>query len=74
MPLVIDKYKLRPLTLQWKPTCNSGRAKWTYDGVCTDAVVFGTLMGLTGPPTWKQNKLTLEEFHKLFGSFTGSVR
>ena len=52
----------------------TGSAKWVYDGVCTDPNVFGALMGLNGPPTWKQKKLTVAEFEDLFGRVEGSVR
>ncbi|THH18764.1 hypothetical protein EUX98_g8902 [Antrodiella citrinella] len=60
--------------MSWKPSCNSGTAKWTYDGVCTDPVIFGALMGLDGPPTWKQKKFSVDDFESLFGEVTGSVR
>ncbi|KAK7696161.1 hypothetical protein QCA50_000812 [Cerrena zonata] len=58
----------------WKPSCKTGTAKWVYDGVCPDADVFGRLMGLSGPPTWKTKKLTVDEFEDLLGSIHGSVR
>jgi len=60
--------------MSWKPSCKTGSAKWVYDGVCADDYVFGALMGLDGPPTWKQKKLPLEQFENLFGSVGGSVR
>ena len=54
--------------------CKTGTAKWSYDGICTEPEVFGALMNLGGPPTFKMKKFTLEEFEKCLGSITASVR
>ena len=71
---ILELNKIPLDDLQWKPSCKTGSAKWVYDGVCTDPNVFGALMGLNGPPTWKQKKLTVAEFEDLFGRVEGSVR
>ncbi|TCD70024.1 hypothetical protein EIP91_005276 [Steccherinum ochraceum] len=60
--------------MSWKPSCTTGTAKWTYDGVCADPVVFAALMGLDAPPKWKQKKFSVDEFTNLFGEVEGSVR
>ncbi|OJT13469.1 hypothetical protein TRAPUB_9999 [Trametes pubescens] len=58
----------------WKPTCNTGRTKWCYDGFCPDPEVFGVLMGLGGPPKFSIQKIKTDEFTKLMGGIEGSVR
>ena len=58
---------------QWKPSCKTGSAKWVYDGVCADPVVFGALMGLDGPPTWKMKKFPRAEFEDLIGRIVAPV-
>ncbi|KAH6914789.1 hypothetical protein BKA70DRAFT_1257070 [Coprinopsis sp. MPI-PUGE-AT-0042] len=60
--------------LSWKPSCKTGGAKWLYDGVCNDPKVFGLMLGLGGPPTFKAKKLTTDEFLKAIGNFHGTVR
>lgn len=60
--------------LQWKPSCKTGSAKWVYDGVCADAEVFGAMLGLGGPPTFKTKKMTSDEFQNNVGQVHGSVR
>ena len=65
---------LRRVRIQWKPSCKTGSAKWVYDGICSDPEVFGCLMGLGGPPTFKMKKFTVDEFEKCLGALRGSVR
>ncbi|KAN0136684.1 hypothetical protein V8E53_005454 [Lactarius tabidus] len=60
--------------MTWKPTCKTNTAKWLYDGLCTDPDVFGILMGLDGPPTWKMKKLPKETFENLLGGISASAR
>ncbi|CAL1700159.1 unnamed protein product [Somion occarium] len=60
--------------MSWKPSCKTGGAKWSYDGICPDPNVFGVLMGLDGPPTWKMKKFTVNEFDELMGEITSSAR
>ncbi|KAG1805183.1 uncharacterized protein BJ212DRAFT_1283959, partial [Suillus subaureus] len=60
--------------LQWKPSCKAGTAKWSYDGVCADPVVFGTVLGLGGPPTWKMHKMPIDDFEKRIGRLDASAR
>jgi len=60
--------------MSWKPSCKTNSAKWSYDGLCTDAEVFGILLGLDGPVTWKMKKFTKEEFENALGSIEASVR
>ncbi|TFK66575.1 hypothetical protein BDN72DRAFT_844193 [Pluteus cervinus] len=62
--------------MSWRPTCNDGRAKWTYDGVCQDPEIFGAVIGLTGAPLpFKTKKIPQAEFEKLFGgTFHKSIR
>ncbi|EJF63932.1 hypothetical protein DICSQDRAFT_153733 [Dichomitus squalens LYAD-421 SS1] len=60
--------------MSWKPSCKTGSAKWSYDGICNDPEVFGCLMGLGGPPTFKMKKFTVDEFERCLGSIRGSVR
>lgn len=59
---------------QWKPSCKAGSAKWCYDGVCTDPLVFGTLLRLDGPPKWKMHKIPVAEFNNMLGHIQGSAR
>lgn len=59
---------------QWKPSCKTGSAKWVYDGVCTDPLVFGTLLGLGGPPKFKMHKVPVDDFNDLLGQVEASVR
>ena len=60
--------------LQWKPSCKTGSAKWTYDGICPDPAVFGAVMGLDGPPTFKMKKITIADFQNLVGRINASAR
>ncbi|KAJ8594022.1 hypothetical protein M405DRAFT_930448 [Rhizopogon salebrosus TDB-379] len=60
--------------MTWKPSCKTGTAKWCYDGVCADSVVFGTLLGLGGPPKWKMHKMPIEDFEKRIGNLNASAR
>ncbi|KAI9574306.1 hypothetical protein HD554DRAFT_2201395 [Boletus coccyginus] len=60
--------------MAWKPSCKTGSAKWVYDGVCTNPLVFGTLLGLGGPPNFKMHKIPVAEFSDLFGGIQASVR
>ncbi|KAG1763581.1 hypothetical protein EV702DRAFT_1274422 [Suillus placidus] len=52
----------------------SGTAKWSYDGVCADPVVFGTMLGLGGPPTWKMHKMPIDDFENRIGHLDASAR
>ncbi|KAG1892010.1 hypothetical protein F4604DRAFT_1696869 [Suillus subluteus] len=61
-------------TLQWKLSCKAGTAKWSYDGVCADPVVFGTMLGLGGPPTWKMHKMPIDDFETRIGHLDASAR
>ncbi|KAG0697311.1 hypothetical protein DFH29DRAFT_835986 [Suillus ampliporus] len=60
--------------MTWKPSCKAGTAKWSYDGVCADPVVFGTMLGLGGPPTWKMHKMPIEDFENRIGHLDASAR
>ncbi|KAJ7822952.1 hypothetical protein B0H13DRAFT_1919869 [Mycena leptocephala] len=60
--------------MTWKPSCKSGSAKWSYDGVCSDPAVFGSLLNLSAPPKWKMQKYTVPEFEAFMGSIEASVR
>ncbi|KDR84064.1 hypothetical protein GALMADRAFT_236702 [Galerina marginata CBS 339.88] len=60
--------------MTWKPTCKEGRAKWLYDGVCSDAEVFGKLLGLDGSPTFKTKKMPATEFEELIGDLDVAIR
>ncbi|OAX43358.1 hypothetical protein K503DRAFT_681326 [Rhizopogon vinicolor AM-OR11-026] len=60
--------------MTWKPSCKAGTAKWCYDGVCGDPVVFGTLLGLDGPPKWKMHKMPIEDFENCIGDLDASAR
>ncbi|KAH9918587.1 uncharacterized protein B0H18DRAFT_664440 [Fomitopsis serialis] len=60
--------------MTWKPSCKSNSAKWTYDGICPDPAVFGVLMGLDGPPKFKQKKFAKDEFQDLIGQCEGHAR
>ncbi|KAI0674213.1 hypothetical protein C8Q78DRAFT_967517 [Trametes maxima] len=60
--------------MSWKPSCKTGSAKWSYDGICPDPEVFGALLGLGGPPKFKMKKFSTDEFQKLVGPIRGSVR
>ncbi|KAI0371868.1 hypothetical protein BV20DRAFT_1015858 [Pilatotrama ljubarskyi] len=60
--------------MTWKPSCKTGSAKWSYDGICPVPEVFGALMGLGGPPKFKMKKISTDEFQRLVGPIQGSVR
>ncbi|KAG2013240.1 hypothetical protein CC2G_010173 [Coprinopsis cinerea AmutBmut pab1-1] len=60
--------------MSWKPSCKTGSAKWVYDGLCNDPLVFGMLFKQGGPPKFKAKKFSADEFHNCVGSFHGSVR
>ncbi|KAK6996694.1 hypothetical protein R3P38DRAFT_3070047 [Favolaschia claudopus] len=60
--------------MTWKPSCKTGGAKWSYDGVCPDPAVFGSLVNLSAPPKWKMQKYTVPEFEAFMGSIEASVR
>ncbi|KAG6850622.1 hypothetical protein H0H93_010814 [Arthromyces matolae] len=59
--------------MTWKPSCKTGSARFVYDGVCADAVLFGAFLGLEGPPTWKTKKIPKDEFESLGGT-AGAAR
>jgi hypothetical protein len=59
---------------KWKPSCKAGTAKWCYDGVCADPNVFGTMLGLGGPPKWKMHKMPVDDFEKRIGHLGASAR
>jgi hypothetical protein len=42
--------------------------------VCSDPIVFGSLLGLDAPPKWKMHKYTVAEFEEIIGSIEASVR
>ncbi|KAI0777612.1 hypothetical protein BD413DRAFT_640086, partial [Trametes elegans] len=58
----------------WKPSCKTGSVKWSYDPICPDPEVFGALMGLGDPPTFKMKKFSTDEFQRLVGPIEGSVK
>ncbi|KAJ6554254.1 hypothetical protein B0H19DRAFT_1262640 [Mycena capillaripes] len=60
--------------MTWKPSCKNGGAKWSYDGVCSDPAIFGSLLHLSAPPKWKMQKYTVPEFEAFMGSIDASVR
>ncbi|KAJ6529010.1 hypothetical protein B0H10DRAFT_1862540 [Mycena sp. CBHHK59/15] len=60
--------------MAWKPTCKTGGTKWSYNGVCSDPVIFGALLNLDAPPKWKTQKYTVAEFEAFMGSVETSVR
>ncbi|KAF9037816.1 hypothetical protein BDZ89DRAFT_1157256 [Hymenopellis radicata] len=60
--------------MTWKPSCKTGGSRWMYDGVCSDADVFGAMLNLGGPPTFKTKKMTAEEFQGVMGTIEGSAR
>ncbi|KAH7887395.1 hypothetical protein F5I97DRAFT_824347 [Phlebopus sp. FC_14] len=60
--------------VSWKPSCKAGSAKWSYDGVCADPLVFGTLLGLGGLPKFKMHKMPTNEFSRLLGGIEASAR
>ncbi|TFK55661.1 hypothetical protein OE88DRAFT_1652076 [Heliocybe sulcata] len=60
--------------MKWRDSCKNGTAKWAYDGVCPDPLVFGTLLKLGGPPTWKTKKIPKDEFEDVIGHIVASAR
>ncbi|KAJ7369131.1 hypothetical protein DFH08DRAFT_676496, partial [Mycena albidolilacea] len=36
--------------ISWNPSCKTGDSKWSYDGVCSDPIAFGSLLDLDAPP------------------------
>ncbi|KAL5527859.1 hypothetical protein ACEPAG_6660 [Sanghuangporus baumii] len=51
--------------LVWKPSCKFNIAKFAYDGICSDPLVFGTMLNMNGPPSFKQKKMLGAEFEGL---------
>jgi len=60
--------------MNWRPSCKTGTAKFNYDGVCADPAVFGHMLALGGPPTFKMKKFPIEEFENLIGDLDSSAR
>ncbi|KAI0065723.1 hypothetical protein BV25DRAFT_1798013, partial [Artomyces pyxidatus] len=60
--------------MKWRPSCKDGGARWSYDGICADPAVFGALMGLGGPPTFKMKKFKTDEFQSRIGRIKASAR
>ncbi|KAF5333573.1 hypothetical protein D9611_002670 [Ephemerocybe angulata] len=58
----------------WKPSCKTGGARWVYDGVCADPVVFGKMIGLEGEPTFKMKKFSHEELGNKLGGLEAPIR
>lgn len=58
----------------WKPSCKTGGSKWAYDGVCNDAEVFGRVIGLPGPPTFKMKKMSADELTNALGDLSAPIR
>ncbi|KAJ3062548.1 hypothetical protein HK102_008730, partial [Quaeritorhiza haematococci] len=63
---------------KWKPSCKTGGAKWSYQGICDDPVVFAAMVGEEttkgGSLKWKRKKITNERFEELFGSASVGIR
>jgi len=51
-----------------------GTAKWSYDGVCADAEVFGAVLELDGPPKFKMKKMKKDDFENLIGDLRVPIR
>ncbi|KAG9123659.1 hypothetical protein FRC07_014366 [Ceratobasidium sp. 392] len=60
--------------MSWKPTCKQGRASYAFDGVCPDPRVFGAMLKLDGPPTFKAKKFSVTEFENCVGHISASAR
>ncbi|KAI0312279.1 hypothetical protein OF83DRAFT_1041077, partial [Amylostereum chailletii] len=60
--------------MKWRASCKTGGAKWVYDGFCPDPEVFGALLGLEGPPTFKMKKFARDEFEQNVGYIRASAR
>ncbi|KAF9226836.1 hypothetical protein BS17DRAFT_696913 [Gyrodon lividus] len=59
---------------QWRSSCKTSSSKWVYDGVCADPLVFGTLLGLGGPPKFKMHKMSTDDFSARLGGISASAR
>ncbi|KAH8790435.1 hypothetical protein DL96DRAFT_754766 [Flagelloscypha sp. PMI_526] len=60
--------------MTWKPSCRTGGANFSYDGICADETVFTTMLKIDAPLKWKMKKFTAEEFESAMGSIYGSAR
>ncbi|KAL5507769.1 hypothetical protein ACEPAH_5387 [Sanghuangporus vaninii] len=61
--------------LVWKPSCKFNTAKFAYDGICTDPLVFGVMLNMDGPPSFKQKRMLGVEFEHLIGQdIVGSAK
>lgn len=60
--------------LQWKPSCKTNNAKFSYDGVCADPKVFAAMLGLESPVKFKAKKMPKDEFEGAVGDIENSVR
>lgn len=74
LPGLFELIPCIPANSQWKQTCKTGSAKWTYDGVCSDPDVFGALLELDGPPKFKLKKMKKDEFVDLIGDLDVPIR
>ena len=59
--------------MKWRPSCKTSGAAWSYDGVCADATVFGAILNIDGPPTFKMKKYTVDEFQGFVGYISASA-
>ncbi|CAE7145794.1 unnamed protein product [Rhizoctonia solani] len=60
--------------MTWKPSCKYGGSKYSFDGVCPDPRVFGTMFGLNGPPGWRAKKFPYAEIETYIGVVEGRAR
>lgn len=54
--------------------CKIGKATWAYNGVCRDPAVFGRMLKLDGPPTFKAKNFPVDEFQDKIGHIDMSAR
>jgi len=60
--------------MSWKPSCKTNSAKFAFDGLCPDPLVFGKLLKLDGAPKFKAKKMSVDDFEACVGRVKGSVR
>jgi hypothetical protein len=61
--------------MKWQPSCKQGRTKWSYEGVAPNREVFCSMFSFeTAGKPFKQKKITVSEFGKLFGDISASCR
>jgi hypothetical protein len=69
----IDSY-LHADVVQWTPSCQTGKARFVYEGQIEDERIFRAMLGLPGKHEKKMFKMSAGDFHDNVGKPWDSVR